>query len=154
VNPQQPAHHAKPNPDIIKFMKDVKSELGALRSIVLKLEAALSKTDTTQPGKEKSKKLHASLARQKNVKGQKGSMTAESGGPTVLPTTYLSSDESDQEEGEVHVANYARAAIQFPTFTRAEDILGPFHRTVVLPRDVIECGFPVRKKWFSELLHD
>jgi hypothetical protein len=21
-------------------------------------------------------------------------------------------------------------------------------------RDVIECGFPVRKKWFSELLHD
>jgi hypothetical protein len=21
-------------------------------------------------------------------------------------------------------------------------------------RDVIECGFPVQKKWFNELLHD
>jgi hypothetical protein len=25
---------------------------------------------------------------------------------------------------------------------------------LLLRRDVIECGFPVRKKWFSELLHD
>jgi hypothetical protein len=38
---------------------------------------------------------------------------------------------SDQEEGEVHVTNYASAADQFPTFTPAGDFLGPIHRIVV-----------------------
>jgi hypothetical protein len=84
ANLQQPAHYTKPDPasDIIKFMKDVKSELGALRSIVMKLEAALSKTDATQSGKEKSKKLHASLARQKKVKGQRGPRPLEAVDPS------------------------------------------------------------------------
>jgi hypothetical protein len=73
-------------------------------------------------------------------KGTKGSMAAGSSEPTVLQTTYPSSDESDQEEGEVHVANYARAAVQFPTFTRAEDIMGPFHCIVV------QTAMPVQSK--------
>ncbi len=111
VNPQQPVTHVNLDSDLTRFMKDVKSELGSLRTAVLKMEAILTRLDTIQPPKEISKKEHAALANQINETGKKGSNYE----PILLPTNYLSSDDSDQEESGV--SYYARGAIRIPIFT-------------------------------------
>ena len=56
ANPQHThAHITKSDPDIVKFMKDVKSELGALRTLVIKLEAMLAGTRKRKPDDRQGK---------------------------------------------------------------------------------------------------
>ena len=131
ANPQQAhAHTTKTDPDVVKFMKDVKSELGALRTLMLKMEALLT-TRKRKPDDRSGKqgKAHAAFAQGKNRKVQKGN--AASAATQNMPALYMSSSESEHDQEEVHFANYAQACDPFPTFARVDSIVGPFARTVV-----------------------
>jgi hypothetical protein len=130
VNPQLPAHNPKTEPDFIKFMKDVKSELGALRTLLTKLEALITrKRKADDRPNDKQGKTHAGLAQGKNRKAQKGA--AASTATRLMPASYINSSASEESEEEVHFANLAQTYEHFPNFDRVESIVGPFRRNVV-----------------------
>ena len=108
----------------------VARELGAIRTLMIKLEAQLNNTRKRKQDDRRGKQgnVHAAYAQGKTHKGQKGK-TAQGAAP-VMPATYMSSSASEHEE-EVHFANYAQAWDPFPIFTRVESIVGPFVRKVV-----------------------
>ena len=126
--PHYPAHNAKAEPDYHKFMKDIKAELGALRTAFGRLEALMNRKRKPDDRKDKQGKVHAGLAQGKNHKAQKGAAVQAT---RPIPSSYMGSSEEEQSDEEVHFANYARVCDPVPTFTRAESILGPFQRTVV-----------------------
>ena len=82
ANPQLPAHNPK-EPDFIKFMNDVKSELGALRTLLIILEALITRKRKPDDRKDKQGKAHAGLAQGKNRKAQKGAAASTA---TPLPS--------------------------------------------------------------------
>ncbi len=98
---QTQAQLNKTDPDVVKFMKDVKAELGAIRTLILKLEAQLMNTSKRKQDDHRAK--HGNAAHGKTHKGQKGRAAVSA---PVMPATYMSSSASEHEE-EVHFANYA-----------------------------------------------
>jgi hypothetical protein len=71
-DPHYPAHNAKAEPDHLKFMKDIKSELGALHTAFGKMEALLNRKRKPKDCKDKQAKAHATIKHGKNHKAQKG----------------------------------------------------------------------------------
>jgi hypothetical protein len=127
-DPHYPAHNAKAEPDYLKFMKDIKSELGALHTAFGKMEALLNRKLKPKDCKDKQAKAHAAIAHGKNHKAQKGA-TASSV-TQLLPSYYANSSGMEKRE-MVLFANHALACDHFSNVFHAAPIPGPFHRTVV-----------------------
>ena len=124
-DPQHAAHISRSDVDIQKFMKDIKAELGALRTLMLRFGAEQDRK--RKPDDRRAVKAHAAVVQdKKNRKAQKGT---GAGSAQSLPTSY-NLNSSEESEEEVHFAHYAQACDPFPTF-KAESIVGPFRRTVV-----------------------
>jgi hypothetical protein len=126
-DPHYPAHNAKAEPDYLKFMKDIKSELGALHTASVKMEALLNRKRKPKDCKDKQAKAHAAIAHGKNHKAQKG--TTASSVTQLLPSSYVNSSGMEMS-GKVCFANNALACDHYSNVSHAAPIPGPFHRSV------------------------
>jgi hypothetical protein len=126
-DPHYPAHNAKAEPDYLKFMKDIKSELGALHTASGKMEALLNRKRKPKDCKDKQAKAHAAIAHGKNHKAQKG--TTASSVTQLLPSSYVNSSGMEMS-GKVCFANNALACDHYSNVSHAAPIPGPFHRSV------------------------
>jgi hypothetical protein len=94
--PHYPAQNAKAEPDYLKFMKDIKAELGALLIAFGRMEALINRKRKPDDRKDKQGKVHAGLAQGKNHKAQKG---AASQATRPMPSSYMCSSEEEQSDG-------------------------------------------------------